>query len=227
MSPFSSCVDLQTSLFNRTLYDALTNGNFKYRQKDCFDLCLQNIIIEHCACYNLEYIKLNNTNRSCMNDSEMSCMENVYDRFIDKNLVDVCQDFCPLECDSTTYPVFLSSNSFPCGKYTDLLMNNTLFSKHLVLKGYNLSNLTSADYYAFARQSLLALNVYYDDLEYVLISESAKTSFFDLAANVGSALGLFIGISVLSVFELVEYVLELALIWYENFKENKFPNYKN
>ena len=149
----------------------------------------------------------------------------MYDRFryeLHQNLVVLCQGYCPLECDRIEYPVFLSSNSFPCGKYTELLMNNSVFTNHLVLKGYNLSSLTSADYHALAKQSLLALNVYFDDLKYALISESPKTSIFDLIANIGSALGLFIGISLLSFFEIFEYMMELGLICFESFKENKF-----
>lgn len=85
-----------------------------------------------------------------------------------------------------------------------------------------MSNLTSADSHSLAKQSLLALNVYFDDLKYTLISESPKTSIFDLIANIGSALGLFIGISLLSFFEILEYILELGLICFESFKENKF-----
>ena len=221
-SPFSTCVELSTADFNRTLYDVLNRDGYRYRQNDCFDLCLQTMIIEHCGCFSLEYAKLNNANRSCMTHSDMSCMENMYLKFVDQNLVDLCQVYCPLECDSVEYPVFLSSNSFPCGKYTELLMNNSVFIKHLALKGYKLSNLTSADSHSLAKQSLLALNVYFDDLKYTLISESPKTSIFDLIANIGSALGLFIGISLLSFFEILEYMMELGLICFESFKENKF-----
>ena len=55
----------------------------------------------------------------------------------------------------------------------------------------------------------VALNIYYSNLNYVLISESPKTSMNDLMSNVGGTLGLYIGISFLSLIEIVEILCEI------------------
>lgn len=60
------------------------------------------------------------------------------------------------------------------------------------------------------------INVYFDSLRYSLITESPKTQLFDLVSNIGGTLGLFIGISFLSFFEIIEILIEIVLINLEN-----------
>lgn len=54
--------------------------------------------------------------------------------------------------------------------------------------------------------------VYFEELKYTLITQEPKTPIFDLVANVGGILGLFIGVSFLSFVELIEIFLEVILI---------------
>lgn len=56
-----------------------------------------------------------------------------------------------------------------------------------------------------------AIHIYYGNLKYTLISESAKATVFDIFASVGGTISLCIGTSVLSFFEIVELFMELLL----------------
>ena len=58
-SPYSDCVDMGAT-FRPRLY-AEADLKTAYRQKDCIDLCLQQLIIAKCNCY---YPKYPNTNKS-------------------------------------------------------------------------------------------------------------------------------------------------------------------
>ena len=103
-SPYTQCQDLTS--YSSEYYDFIKKMNRTYRQKDCFDLCTQQLIIQECGCY---YLKLdNNQNKS------KPCVE-IYDFFCAtyaNHLIDAVKcasESCPLECDSIQYDLTLSS----------------------------------------------------------------------------------------------------------------------
>ena len=57
-------------------------------------------------------------------------------------------------------------------------------------------------------------HIWYLDLSYTEIKQTAKMSGFSLLNEIGGALGLFVGISFLSLFELLEFLLEICLAFY-------------
>jgi len=61
---------------------------------------------------------------------------------------------------------------------------------------------------------LLGFFVYYSDLNYVEIRQSPKMSGYSLMNEIGGALSLFVGISFLSLLELLEYLFEIILVFY-------------
>jgi len=56
------------------------------------------------------------------------------------------------------------------------------------------------------------INVYYEDFYYTKISESEKTSFDSLVGTIGGLLGLFLGASLISFYEIFDLALNLFLI---------------
>ena len=79
-----------------------------------------------------------------------------------------------------------------------------------------ISNLTKNEYgltkfmtYEQVQKSFMVIFVYYNDLKYTLISEEPKTELFILISEIGGILGLFLGISFLSFFELFEILFEI------------------
>jgi len=59
------------------------------------------------------------------------------------------------------------------------------------------------------------LRVYYEDLKYTLIKQQPKIELFGLISNVGGTLGLFLGISFISLLELFEMLAELVFIKFQ------------
>ena len=145
-----------------------------------------------------------------LNKTIISCFEQVFKEFFDKNVYEVCHPHCPLECETILYSITTSFSKFPNFVYYKRLINNSMItSKYPV--GYNIT-------YSDIQQSVIAFNVYYDDLKFISISEVAKTTTTDLISNVGGLLGLFIGISFLSFGEIIEMILEVIFILFENSK---------
>lgn len=63
----------------------------------------------------------------------------------------------------------------------------------------------------FKVKNVAAISITYDALSYTEISYSASLSAFDLIANIGGTLGLFMGLSILSIVEIVELGFSILL----------------
>lgn len=94
---------------------------------------------------------------------------------------------------------------FPTRAYANQLVNHS----NLLANFYpNVSQVT----YEQLKNHLIALDIYYSDMKYTLIEEIEKTKFLDLVSGVGGTLGLFIGMSFLSFFEIFDVIIELAYV---------------
>jgi len=62
------------------------------------------------------------------------------------------------------------------------------------------------------------VNVYYEDFFYTLIKEEAKTSFDSLIGTIGGLLGLFLGASLISFYEIIDLVISVIYISLRSFK---------
>jgi len=115
-----------------------------------------------------------------------------YSRFIRGDINNVCRPLCPMECDSIKYEM---SNSFTKTSDDEF---QSLFELNA-----SMSNVIWA-------------NIYYENLEYTSISQVAHMDLLDLISNIGSNLSLFIGISFISFAEIVELLIEIFCIFFEN-----------
>jgi uncharacterized membrane protein (Fun14 family) len=68
------------------------------------------------------------------------------------------------------------------------------------------------------KQVVLAVNIYYDQLGYMDISQDAKMEMIDLFSNLGRLFGLFMGGSFLSCIEIIEFLIELIIILFSKAK---------
>jgi len=62
---------------------------------------------------------------------------------------------------------------------------------------------------------IVELKVFYLDLSYTEIKQTAKMSGYSLLNEIGGALGLFVGITFLSLFEFLEFLFEIAMVFYK------------
>jgi hypothetical protein len=205
-SPYSECLDLTS--YSSRLYDYLVKTlNQAYRQKDCFELCIQERIIEQCGCYSLEYPNLSLQVRPCLNLSSYYCIDTQANAF---DAVKCQTRECPLECDSVTYDLSLSCLTNPSLKefYSFRLEDKENFEKMLENSSY--TNVTFT--YDLFKSMWLSVWVYYPSLEYTRIVETPKVTLLDLLTQIGGSLGLFVSFSVFTLFELIEALFLVARI---------------
>ena len=190
--PYSECYDLDSN--DSDLYEFMKSLNMSYNQQDCFNLCLQRKIIEKCECYDLNYPKLLNVS-PCLSFERYMCAFKEYVSFKKNKMSKECLRLCPLECESVVYDFSGSSAKYP-NEYGYQVYKD-------ILTGLS---------YAQVKEGTVAFSISYPKLSYTRISESPKISFIDMLSNLGGTLGLYIGISFLSLIEIVEMLLEVVFI---------------
>ncbi len=115
-----------------------------------------------------------------------------------------CISDCPLECYSDSFDVSLSSTELIPKYYLDYLNSNVTN-----LSDDFLSNQIDAE---TAKKSFVQLNIFYKSLSYEVSTESPQMSSITLISNIASNLGLFLGVSVFSLFELVQVLIEIIYL---------------
>jgi hypothetical protein len=204
--PYNDCVKDVSSYNSLLVKYILTKTNSLYRQKDCFNLCLIQYMINTC---NLP-IPLSYLWEIKWGNISLDCPRKAYAKFFEENLNDLCLDDCPTECDSIEFSIDVMTSKFPSQAYAFELMNNSRIKSNYP-PGYNI---TLDD----LRESMVQFSVYYTDFDYTKISQISKEHIVDLVSNFGGLFGLFIGMSFLSFGELIELLFEVLIILCEKNK---------
>ena len=63
--------------------------------------------------------------------------------------------------------------------------------------------------YEELHQSYYSISVFYNELKYTVIEDLPKTLFTDLVSNLGGIIGVFLGSSLVSIFEFVELFFQI------------------
>ena len=138
--------------------------------------------------------------RPCEKFADFICGEKMYADFFKNQMLANCSAECPAECSSIDYSYTQTFSGFPPPSYMYYLLSK---SERLSQKYFNLSSDMFKKALKDANASLvppmetlkstlsgklLSLNIYYDDLVYTKIEESAKMSLIDLIAGMGGTL---------------------------------------
>ena len=105
-------------------------------------------------------------------------------RFYSANLTNTCSQYCPLECNTNFYSYVI----------------NTIHNSE------SDQNSTGNDG--------VKICIYYRSLYFNIITQQPKMQIFDVISTVGCILGLFVGMSFVSVFELIEIFLEVVFVFF-------------
>ena len=135
---------------------------------------------------------------------QIICANDAWKVFVASDIKKECTPYCPSECDSVSYTISTSFSEYPSKSYAEkFLLNNSIIKQKFANQ-----NLT----YEQIKKNVLSLTVYYDQLSYTVTSQQEKTNLLGLISNIGGLLGLFLGISFLSLVEIFEAFFEVLCI---------------
>ena len=218
-NPYNDCILNLTTIgaFDSELYRSIINSNKTYRQVDCFNACCQQQIIRNCGCYINTFGAKLDGKVQCLNQTQYACAISTAKIFFNSDVKSLCSQNCPLECNSVAFTLTPSLAQFPNSQYATELMKKEVIRSKFSNKSLSFTDL---------QNSVSALNVYYDDLSYTLISQQPKLQLVDLISNVGGLLGLFIGVSFLSFAEAIEIIFEVVCsLFKSNFLISKVESF--
>ncbi|ROT60772.1 hypothetical protein C7M84_021634 [Penaeus vannamei] len=184
----------------RTKYERLGNPHgvcandygfdhpYMYSRKLCKQLCIERVFREQCRCFigqNPLYDSLETKpERQCSSNDRVQglCMANVSKSIEEESI----QCDCPLPCSEMTYDAQVTTSK-PNNLYYNILSDTRK----------ELKSLCSND------TQMVSLLVYLDSKSY---------GWDTLLSNIGGSLGLFIGVSLISILEMIEMIIDFVLI---------------
>jgi hypothetical protein len=194
-APYSTCItDLSPfSDYSTTIFSYFDQFNVsKYDQELCINFCYQDKLIRNCSCSSLIVQTFNNT-RYCQTDEEMLCENAFISMFTKSNPDTFCDDVCRPECEKETFDLSVSQSKFPTQNY---------------INSHPYQNVS------------LRFIINYKDTTFVRISESPAVTFELLLGDVGGQIDLFVGLSFLTLLEVVELAFQIAF-WFYSIKIKK------
>ncbi|CAF1069477.1 unnamed protein product [Brachionus calyciflorus] len=206
-SPYSNCIDDKNELEKYEFYRIIDASGRKYKRELCYELCYQEKCLSKCQCQDFTHFLFPNRT-ICMNLKEFLCNYRAFAEFYASNVNELCSAKCPMECDDINYPLTFSSLEYPTKPYSKVLLKNP----QVISKFKNISEVS----YERLKSNVVLLYFYYIDSQYTKIEEVEKMNWLDFIAGIGGTLGLFIGISFLSLIEIVEVLIEVAYVFFES-----------
>jgi hypothetical protein len=162
--PYGNCISGNGS--HSEYFDYIVNNLAKnYSQTLCFQICLQNQIIQNCQCANsfLLFYK-NNSINYCLTLNEISCSANF---IMNSSISTTCTNMCPSECYSVDHQIKTYKTKYPTSSYSDLLYY------YLDNKGIKINNTDLS-------KSFAKINIFYSTITYTMTAQVAKMDYSDL-----------------------------------------------
>ena len=199
--PYSTCnLDNDRPSFDSYLYNLIANSRYNYTQTFCLIQCFQQLVIEKCNCTVSAFANVMNASVCSVLD-DYNCTWNVYTNIYTKNdYIDrVCIPQCPLECYSSKLTYTPSFSILLGNSLVEILKQNENISTDFLTRNITVNAV---------RESVAALSVYYDSLSYTISEESPQWTIISLIATIGGNLGLFLGVCMFSLFEIIVTLIE-------------------
>ena len=199
--PYSDCVE-QVDTSNVSGYDEF-HSSVGYSVRRCQKMCVQNQIIANCDCASPYYSKPKDIPdnvtlcQTWINETN-ACVNNVQDSLVSG----ICE--CHNPCEENIHEMLLSQAAWPITVNQMAMISELKQHFPQVFTGSKDSDAT------IMARNFLKLSLYFEQLNYQLISETptyTKPKFF---ADIGSCLGLWMGISAVTIVEFLEFILHVV-----------------
>ncbi|EDO29540.1 predicted protein [Nematostella vectensis] len=197
--------------------------NVNYTMAICSKQCLHDYGIKKCGCQPIFEITSYNNYFECdflesffwgnpfrkdvplcsLNDT-FECIYPTYNGPYPREAAECFKKSCPVPCYYTKYETKLSyasaiSNAIARDIPTYLLTNGSEFD--------DIEKMTEGERKTFFRENVASLDVYFDELSYDLIEQKPSFDRWSLIAMIGGYLGLFLGMSLLTVLEFFDFLV--------------------
>ncbi|XP_070534564.1 uncharacterized protein [Ptychodera flava] len=192
-TPYGDCSDHEQDKEWKRMF-----GDRQYSQLVCQSSCIQRHLLLYCGCID-SYQGTNKTAPKCsiLNGKQEMCRQLIY--FLFQNGDIACK--CSQSCFDVIFGTRLSLSRWPSDKADKTVTN--IIKQRTSTTGLDKEQI---------RANLLKVVIYYEDLNSQSMTETPAYKFFSLFSDLGGSLGLFIGVSLVTVVEFFEYILDTIRI---------------
>ncbi|XP_070546444.1 uncharacterized protein [Ptychodera flava] len=201
--PYGDCKSGKDGTYIDTVYGS---ANAKYSVMACENSCYQYMLAEYCGCVDT----INDIDAplcQILNTSQDLCHQLIYHFF--QSALLPCE--CPVECSEDRYLMTISQSQWPSDAYMKKLL------KLLKRSNNKTETLTTKE---DARSNLIRLEVYFETLNYEETSEHPSYTWEDLLSDIGGTMGLYIGISLMTICEFVSFLAVLCARCFGKYGKN-------
>lgn len=197
-SPYSSCQPVDQVNTLASLY--MKQNGVTYNRKTCLFYCQQMNTINQIGCNSL-LLPILPGYPLCTNKTMFLLTSSIAFN------MSLCNEQCPIECTSVTYDVSISYMDWPTYDGYYWCLKNGIFDRY-----YDPKDVT----YDIAMQSFAGVTLFYKEIKYTEVHESASMTFVDLVAAIGGMMGLFLGFSLMVIVEVIELGIEFSFAFLKN-----------
>ena len=202
--PYSDCVISSTDdpkTIKSDYVKDIIQRNLIYTQVVCLIDGIQNNYFNTCNCFNTNLDCYTCDNKTmCNTNEELSCLKsmNISDEMNEK-----CQGKCPVECETQSMSFKITTSSYPTETEKHRLLKSSPILRDFMDNNEEIEN------------KILKIKIFTETFFYQHVSESPSVTIPNLLASFGGNLGLCLGISILTVFEIIEICIELFFYFIE------------
>ena len=201
--PYSECQSNLDSIdsFDSEYYRKVFKSNLTYRQIDCFYAYILSETYKKCHCDDPISNLINENDNPCDTLEEQLCAVQNYRMITSSDYKKKVSKLCPLECESVSFSVIKSEGKYPSPSYAREMAKTEKIRQLF----NNRSDISLQEF----REKTLAVNIFYEYLRETQITESATITWDGLIGSIGGTLGLFLGISILSLVEFIDLIFRM------------------
>ncbi|XP_070553623.1 acid-sensing ion channel 4-B-like [Ptychodera flava] len=156
----------------------------KYTRPLCMMECITDEVVERCGC---RKYTLPGTARSCGPEEWLTCVEPLL-----KNITATGQNCdCPTPCEQAVYDTKVSAAYWP----SEYVMQQ-------IQEQYNIT-----DAMTYVRKNFLDVWFYFEELSFTEIQQVQAYTSASLQSDIGGFLGLFLGASLITVMEFIDFII--------------------
>ncbi|OWF52765.1 Degenerin-like protein asic-2 [Mizuhopecten yessoensis] len=222
-APHGECKDYtkaENYLYNAWAEEGQLSIDYSYVA--CQKTCFQQSLIRFCGCCSLDLpcsgAALTDELSEypygvgwCLysNDTQAICESNVLEKYEKSDLP--CSSSCVPPCDETEFMTEVSMSAWPSTAYMDAAINDFRSASSTIFSTITTSS-TETEKRSFMNENGVKVEIYYRYLNFEVIKTEASYEVENLLSDIGGQLGLWIGLSIVSLFEIIEIVSDIVVI---------------
>ena len=202
-------------------------AGWEYSRTACISVCLEREVRNMCSCIDLFGLNVLGESEPdtiyCQKlDSEylnkrFECAQQARERVLDR-----CLAGCHKPCHELEYLPYVSQAAWPPKPlskhfYEDVISGRQYEARYHELKEVMVGNTSSFEHRSHAEkivmENFLHFNIYVADFSYLEYQMTPRVSAFNLVAQLGGALNLWAGITVIVFVEALDFVCNIFLEW--------------